>query len=110
MIKRFVFEICLGIVMLIAIILFGHQGMVAFVLMTFLALFSKKKPDEREMQLFYKIGNFTAGVTIILCVIIYQCSNYIVNGNRVGDLWLLWILSTFFIAHGVTGIIINKIQ
>lgn len=110
MTKRFIFELLFGVVWVVAIILFGNLGSVAMVLMVFLIPFCKKKPDEREMQLFYKIGNLTAGVTIVLCVIIYQCSNYIVNGHRVGDLWLFWLLSTFFIAHGIVGIVIYKVK
>lgn len=108
MIKRFIFELCLGIVGLIAIILFGLQGAAAFALFVFLIPFCKKKPDEREIHLFYKIGNFTAGATIVLCVLIYQCSNYFVNGHRIGDLWLYWVLFSFFVAHGIVGIIVNK--
>jgi len=110
MIKRFIFELCLGIVVLVAIILLGIVGSAAFALMVFLIPFCKKKPDEREMQLFYKVGNITAGASIGLCVLIFQCSNYFVNGHRVGDLWLFWVIASFFIAHGIIGIIVYKKQ
>ncbi len=110
MIKRFLFEVLLGIIMLVAVILFGKVGMVALSLMVFLMLFGKKKPDEREMILFYRTGNITAGVIIFFSVILYQCSDCIVNGNKIGDLWLLWLLPIFFIGHGAVGLIINKIQ
>ena len=86
MIKRFIFELCLGIVGLIAIILFGLQGAAAFALFVFLIPFCKKKPDEREIHLFYIIGNITAGVVIVVCVVVYYFSNSFVNGYRIGDL------------------------
>ena len=106
--KRFIFELIVGVIGLIAIILFGIKGSVVMVLIAFHILFCKKKLDEREIQLFYRIGNITAGVAIVVCVVVYYFSKSFVNGYRIGDLWLFWVIFSFFIAHGIVGIFIYK--
>ena len=106
--KRFAYELIVGIIFFVAVLLFGSVGMVAMVLLTAQPFIGKKKADERESQLFNKVGNFTAGLTIVLCVIVYECSGLVVNGHLIGSNWLFYVCSAFLIAHGASGLIIFK--
>jgi hypothetical protein len=108
MITRFTYELVVGIIYLIAVLLFGEHGMIAMALLAAHPFIGKKKADERESQLFNKVGNYTAGVTLVACVIIYEMTNVVVNGNKIGDLWLYYACCAFLIAHGAAGLIIFK--
>jgi hypothetical protein len=108
MTKRFIFELIAGILLLIAVILFGAKGMVALIILAVQPFIGKKKADEREFQLFYKVGNYTAGAVLVACIIIYECSDMVVNGQLIGKLWLFLVISAFLIAHGASGLIIFK--
>ena len=104
--RRFILELSVGIILLISVLFFGQQGMVAFALLTIHPFVSKKKKlDERETQLFYKIGNLTAAATLLASVAIYYFTDFIINGQKLGDFWLFYIVSAFLISHGVFGII-----
>lgn len=106
--KRFVYELIVGIIMLIAIFLFGAKGLAALALLSAHPFIGKKKADERESQLFNKIGNYTAGAVLIVSVIVYYFSDSIVNGLVVGENWFGLVLSSFLIAHGLLGLIFTK--
>lgn len=109
--KRFILELLVGIILLVSVLMFGPKGMAALALLaiyTFLKK-KKKKPDEREIQLFYKIGNFTAGATLLLSVVIYYFSDFVINGWTIGENWLFYVLSAFLMSHGISGLIVfNK--
>ncbi len=104
--KRFIYELTVGILMLIAILIFGTAGMAVAALYAGSIFLRRKKWDEREFQLFYKIGNITAGATLVACIIIFQSSDVILNGFQIGKNWLGLVVSCFFIAHGATGLIV----
>ncbi len=105
--KRFIFELIIGVALLASILIFGHQGMVALVLLALLPLINKKKKfDEREIQLFYKIGNITAAATFLFSAIIYYLSDMSINGETIGTNWLFYLCAAFLISHGVTGLVI----
>jgi len=107
--KRFTYELIIGIIGLIAVFLFGNAGMASLALIAVLPFFGKKKVDERESQLFNKVGNVTAAVMLLALVSIYLASGIDVNGYQIGELWLALAVIFFLIAHGVTGLIIfNK--
>ena len=106
--KRFAFELVVGIICLIAIFLFGTKGIVSLALLALEPYIGKKKMDEREYQLFYKVGNYTAGASLLACVIIYECSDLVVNGQLIAKNWLGLVVSTFIIAHGASGLLIIK--
>jgi hypothetical protein len=107
--KRFAYELLVGIVWMVAVLLLGEKGMVFMALLAAQPFIGKRKADEREYQLFYKVGNFTAGVTIVICVIINECSDLIINGHQIGKNWLLLVGAAFIIAHGAAGLyIFNK--
>ena len=106
MTKRFTYELIVGILMLIAILLFGNKGMAVAALYAGSVFLRKEKWDEREFQLFYKIGNITAGATLVACVIIFNLSDVIINGFQIGKNWPGFVVSCFLIAHGATGLIV----
>jgi hypothetical protein len=104
--KRFYFELTIGVIGLIAVLVFGMPGFAAFALFAFFPLFSRKRADEREYQLFYRAGNMTAALTFIACVFIYFVSDLRINGHLIGDLWLFLVCFSFLVAHGISGLII----
>jgi hypothetical protein len=104
--KRFIFELAVGTLMLIAILLFGTAGMAVGALYAGSLFLKKAKWDEREFQLFYKIGNITAGATLGACVVIFYLSDVMINGFLVGKNWLGLVVACFCIAHGAAGLIV----
>ena len=113
MIFRFWFESIIGFICLVCILLFGSKGassLVIFALLPILMRIKKtKKPDERELQLFYKIGNLTMGLTIIAIIIIHYLQDTEVYGHLIGANWMTLAITSILIAHGLAGLIIfNK--
>lgn len=108
MIKRFTYELAVGIIMLIAVFLFGTKGLAALALLAAHPFIGRKKADERESQLFNKVGNYTAAATLLACVIIYYFSDAVVNGQSLEKLWFCVAVSAFIIAHGAAGLIVFK--
>ena len=106
--KRFTYELIVGVIGLIAVFLFGDAGLAALALLAAHPFIGKKKADERESQLFNKVGNVTGAVTLLACVGIYLASDIIVNGYQIGDHWLILACFSFLIAHGGAGLIIFK--
>ncbi|NPA36239.1 MAG: hypothetical protein GXO47_05265 [Chlorobi bacterium] len=105
--KRFILELITGIILLVAIIIFGQKGVIALILMALIPFFHRKKNiDERETQLFYKIGTITAVATLTVSVAVYQFSQIVINGQTLGDNWLFYVLSAFLISHGISGLIV----
>ncbi len=108
--KRFILELIVGISLLVSVLIFGQKGVAAFALLAIHPFIKKKRElDEREIQLFNKIGNFTAGATLFMSIAIYYFSDFVINGCTIEENWLFYILSAFLISHGISGIIIfNK--
>lgn len=104
--KRFIFEICVGLIMLTAIYFFGVKGLAAMALLAAHPFIGKKESDERESQLFYKIGNYTAGATVLAATIIYYFSDKIINGILIGNHWFGLLIVSFLMAHGLSGLFI----
>lgn len=106
--NRFAFEMAVGLVGLVAVLFLGSKGMVALVLFAFFPLVVRKsgghRPDERELQLFYRAGNWTVVLIILSVLVIYLASPLIINGNRVGDNWYLLTVSSILIVHGLAGL------
>lgn len=105
---RFAYELIVGIIALIAIALFGDPGSAALALLAAHPFVGKKKADEREAQLFNKVGNITAGSTILTCLIIYFASDVVINGHQIGDLWFVLAVTAFIISHGGVGLVICR--
>lgn len=105
---RFIYELTVGIISFIAVYLFGDVGTVAIVLLAAHPFVGKKKADEREKQLHRKVGNITAGATLLACIGIYFASDLVVNGTQIGELWLPLVAFSFVVAHGGIGLIVLK--
>lgn len=105
---RFGYELIVGILTLIAIILFGEKGMAVLALIAAQPILSKRKFDERESQILNKAGNFTAGATLLVCILIYETPDLVINGQLIAKVWLLWVVSIYVIAHGASGLIILR--
>jgi len=102
---RFWYELVVGIITLLAILLFGVAGIKAFVLLAFLPIImriKKLKADERETFLFYK-GTQIIFTTIIFIIVI----SFVITDFKFEDLlsidretWFL-ILASFVIMNGL---------
>jgi len=108
MIKRFVFEMSVGTIGIICVLIFGEKGMAALALMALLPLVirytkKKRKYDEREFQLFYRIGNYTMGILIFVIVLIDQLMR---SGVNLISIWMPLSIGFFFLFHGLIGIIV----
>ena len=100
---RFIYTLIMGIIGWICILLFGKVGGVSLVLLVGITFF-RKKPDEREYQLFYKTNSLAFALMVIVMVIIHQLQ---IAGNiLMQENWLFLSLSAFFIAQGLFGLII----
>ncbi len=106
--KRFVLELIIGIIGLIAVFLFGNRGLAVIALLAVHPFIGRKKADERESQLFNKVGNLTGALTLLAAIAIYFSSDCVVNGYRIGDFWLILLAFCFLIAHGASGLVIFK--
>lgn len=114
---RFAYELIIGIIGFVATLWFGSVGMVALALLAIHPFIGRRNPfmrgdkekwDEREYQLFYKAGNFTAGFTIVALVIIFEIKDISINNHLINDNWLVLSASSFIAAHGLSCLIIFK--
>ncbi len=108
--KRFVYELLVGTILLLAILLFGEKGFAAIALLAGYSFVRKKKNDERELQLFYKVGNYTAAFSLLGAVAVYYFSNETVNGHLINDNWLGLVVSIFLLSHSISGLLIFRIK
>jgi hypothetical protein len=106
--KRFAYELMVGVISLVAVLLFGIKGFAALALLAAHPFIGRKKADERESQLFNKVGNYTAGASLLASVIIYYFSDVVVNGHLIGKNWLGLVVAAFLMAHGASGLIIFR--
>ncbi len=108
MTKKFVYELFVGVILLIAILLFGTKGLAAMALLAVHPFIGKRKPDENEKLIFYKTGNYTAGATLLASIVVFYFSDTTVNGQLISKNWLGFVVSVFIISHGIAGIILFK--
>ena len=106
--KRFIYELIVGAITLAAILVFANIGFAAFALLAGHPFIGKKKVDERESQLFNQVGNLTAAITLLACVVIYFMSDISIYGHQIGDLWLGLVCASFLIAHCGSGLFIFR--
>ena len=110
---RFWFEGLIGLVCLVCILVFGSTGIKSLALLALVPIIMRikrtKKPDERELQLFYKTNNWTFGLMFIALVLIYQSSDKVILGISFADNWLYLSIIAVLLIRSVTGIIVfNK--
>ncbi|MCP5064489.1 MAG: hypothetical protein GY936_18785 [Ignavibacteriae bacterium] len=76
MLFRFYFQFIVELVSIVSIIYFGELGVKTLALFALLPIVLKikgyQKPDERELHIFYKIGNYTMVGTIVALLQIQQ--------------------------------------
>ena len=108
---RYWFEATVGTLCFILILLFGAVGGASLSLLALLPIIIwriRVRPDERELQLFYKTGNLAWGLQFIILTIIYFISDKTVNGNLILDSWLTLSISSIIMVHGIAGLIFLK--
>ncbi len=114
MLFRFYFQVIVSLICVIGLFLFGEKGISLIALFALLPILMriKKVPklDEREQQLFYKIGNLTLGISILFVVLINYLSDLVINGIQVGDNWMILIILSMIFTQGLAGIIVFKTQ
>ncbi|MCB9249549.1 MAG: hypothetical protein H6613_13870 [Ignavibacteriales bacterium] len=105
MVYRFYFQLIVGLAVILAILFFGNEGVISillFVLLPFLKLFTGYKVrDERELQMFYKIGNYTLLIVIAAVVIVNKFSSTELNNNLIGDFWAPLTIASIFFGQGI---------
>jgi hypothetical protein len=108
---RYYFEAIVGTLCFISILLFGAAGGASLSFLAFLPVIMwkiKVRPDERELQLFYKTGNLTWGLQFVVLTIIYLLGNFNVNGHIIASNWFTLAIAAIIMVHGITGIIFLK--
>jgi hypothetical protein len=101
---RFILELFIGLLGISAVLFWGSVGSVVLAALVVLPFIKKRKVDERETQLLYKTGNLTAVVTLLFAVVINNISQMKINGNVIGDNWLMLLVFIFILAHGAAGL------
>jgi len=114
MIFRFYFQVVISLICILGILIWGNKGYAFLALFALLPIIMRMKkttkPDERELQLFYKTGNITFGGAILVIVLIENISDVVINGNKIGNFWGVLTIMSIVIIQGITGLIIYKIQ
>ena len=103
MMRQFAFQITVGFLCVACVAMFGQPGFACLALYAFTPLFSGKAPDERELFLFYKTGNVTLGLMILLLVGVHFLQNATFAGLRVGDHWLVISANAMPVIQGLVG-------
>lgn len=113
---RFTYELIVGIISVVAILCFGKAGNAALALLAIQPFIgggrnpltgrNKQQWDEREYHLFYKVGNYTAGLTLVALTVIYYFGHVSINDHLINDNWLTLSAGSFLFAHGLSGLII----
>ena len=108
MIAKFILELGIGIIGVIAALLFGEAGFAALALLVIHPFIGHRKADEHEFHLFYKAGNITAGLTLLALVVIYYTPFCIPGAILFKDHWLMFAVFSFLIAHGLSGLLVFR--
>ncbi len=109
---RYGFTGLVGLVVVAATLMFGQMGAASGALLIFLPFvaflaFRRRKPDEREMQLFLMTNNITAALMILTIVAVYYGSEIMINGHRLGDQWHILTIFSFLFWQGVVGLVLS---
>ncbi len=103
---KFVFEIVIGLIIIIAVLLFGMKGISAIALIVFFPFITraaKIKGDEREMLIHYKTGNAAFALAILFVVIIYYLQDVSLGSFTVETIWMPLTIGSIILAHGAAG-------
>ena len=106
---RFISETVIGILIMLAVLIWGQPGTAAItliVLFPFITRASKIKGDEREMLIHYKTGNIAFALAILFVIIIYYVENISLNGFKIIDVWMPLTIGSIIFAHGIAGLFV----
>ncbi|MGE5496565.1 MAG: hypothetical protein ACM3Q2_00720 [Syntrophothermus sp.] len=106
---RFTFETAMGAILLTLIFLMGQMAMWVFLFFIpffYLPRMRRQNMDEREIQLFYKIGNVSTVFMFFSYILIEFLSEGVVNGYKLGDFRLQLCAGMFLLSRGLTGLVI----
>ena len=92
-------ELFVGVIAFAAILLFGKKGSAALLLMALLPiLYWKRHIDEREYQLFYKVGHYTSIFVFVVMIFLYTLRPSIFSPGA--------LAVSYFTIHGLSGLIV----
>jgi hypothetical protein len=107
---RFVYEGAVGFLTLLLVLLLGEKGGAAFVLYAFLPLVmrtvKRRKPDERELHLFYRTGNISMGMTFVILVVVYFLARVQSLSALIAANWLFLTVAAILLVHSVVGLVV----
>jgi hypothetical protein len=101
---RFIFETIIGVIGILALIMFGSKGGSVTVLIVLFPFITKKKFDDEDKILFKKVNMYTLVPFSILLAAMFVFFNQQINGYAIRDL-CVWLFGFFFLlSHGIMGI------
>ncbi len=106
---RFISEVIISLLIILAVLIFGEKGIAAIsllVLMPFVTRAAKIKGDEREMLIHYKTGNLSLGLTVLFVIIIYYLQNISLGAFTINDIWMPLTIGAIMFAHGISGLFV----
>lgn len=107
---RFVYEGAVGFLTILLILLFGQKGGAAFALYAFLPLImrimKRRRPDERELCLFYRAGNISMGLTFVILVVVYFLARLQPLSDLAAANWLSLSVAAILLVHSVVGLLV----
>jgi len=96
----FKFEMIVGLIAAMAVILIGNPGWAFLSLFSILAFFKRKKADEREIQLFLKANT---GTLMAVYLSMFPVYFFMPSVN-----WLMAMACSFIFFHGLWGFLMFK--
>lgn len=106
---RFTFETVVGAICMALTFFLGQMAGWTFILFVpffYLPRLRRQNMDEREIQLFYKIGNISTIYMFLSYLLIEFLSSALINGYKLGDFRIQLCASLFLLSRGLTGLII----
>lgn len=110
---RYLIETIVGGIALLGILFLGEAGTAFLALLAITPLYmrwQKIKPDELELQLFYKTGNWTMAAMVLALILIDRFFNQSVNGHLISENWMPLAISAIIFLHGLIGLTIWKTE
>lgn len=104
---RFLFEGAVGVILFGAVLIWGEGGMAALALLALVPVVwgvRRVTPDERELQLFYKINNWAFAFTVLALVVIYEASGLEVFDHLIGKYWMPLSIAALLIGRGAIAL------
>lgn len=109
MLKQFIYELLVGIVILLSIYLFGIGGYWAFLSLLMYPIFFKVKGfDERELLFLHQTATLTLSMLLMVLILLYYFSSRNFGEINIGENWLQFAVIAFLITHGAAGIYVFR--